>query len=113
MDLTRVVCTKDNDVNNVRFRKMSGLVLNWGSQLAQPRIHGRLVPFSPPWSALLPRPPRAPAPPGAPLRSGFSRTSGQETGHALSPGGLLQRDRSIIPEAGSPGFQRWARPLLV
>lgn len=25
MDLTRVVCTKDNDVNNVRFRKMSGL----------------------------------------------------------------------------------------
>lgn len=67
-----------------------GLSLAGGSQLAQPRIHRRrLVPFSPPWSALLPRPPCAPTPLGAPRWSDFGRTSGQETGHSLSPGGLL------------------------
>lgn len=90
MALTRV-CTKGNDGNNERFRKMSGLfashegaVLSWGSQLAQPRVHGRLVPFSPPWSALLPRPPRAPPPPGAPLRSGFGRTGAGDWARAVT-----------------------------
>lgn len=86
---------------------------SWQSSLALTLGSLTTPPFSQPWSALLPGPPRDPAALGVPLCSDFSSASRQETGHSLSPvGASLNVTRASFRGLKDLGFSVGLRSYL-